>query len=262
MPSAPRFTAECFTPRRHALAARLPAFVVLACLLCCSCASEDEVVARAAHTEGWLRLLLALLLGLLLSFFGSLPMTGPLALLVLDRAVTRQRASAFWIAGAGAMVEGVIAGAVGTLLPLVLRHSTTIVLVARVAGALVILIVGMSLLLRPQLVAQLRTDQKRQSLMAGVLATALNPTLLATWTVTVTALNANGLLDGGLAAGSAFAVGVTAGVIAWCGLLLWVSRAGWTDKLVNSRAKLGRGIGGFLVLVGLAIFVRVAWERL
>jgi threonine/homoserine/homoserine lactone efflux protein len=228
-------------------------------LLLLGCAGGDEVAARAASSVGSVRLLLALLLGAGLSFAGSLPMTGPLALLVLDRAVARERASAFWIACAGALVEGGIAGAIGTLLPLVLRHSTAIVLVARVGGAVVILAVGVSLLVRPQMVTELKTERKRESFVAGLLATALNPTLIATWTVTVTALNANGLLDGGLRAGSIFGAGVAAGVLGWCGLVLWLSRADWTERLGRYRTRLGRSIGGILVLVAVLILLRVVF---
>jgi len=251
-------------PVRKRLLGKLPVglswlcFAAL-CLGAIGCGRGDEVAARAANSVGSVRLALAFLLGAGLSFAGSLPMTGPLSLLVLDRAVVRQRGSAFWIGCAGAIVEGAIAGAVGTLLPLVLRHSATIVLVARVGGALVILGVGVSLLVRPQMVTELKTDRKRESFVAGLLATALNPTLIATWTVTVTALNANGLLDGGLHAGSIFGAGVAAGVLGWCALVLWLSHANWTERLGRYRTRLGRSIGGILVLVSVGILLRVAF---
>src|SRR5687767_13271145 len=135
-------------------------------------------------------MLTALALGFGLAFVGSAPMTGPLALLVLDRVIVLQRGSAFWIALAGSLVEGFIALVIGTFLPLVLQHSQTIVLLARVSGALVICAVGVTLLARPGVLDAIKTERKRQSFLAGFLATALNPTLLATWTVAVTALHA------------------------------------------------------------------------
>jgi hypothetical protein len=118
-------------------------------------------------------------LGATLAFLGSVPMTGPLALLVLDRIIALQRRAAFWIALAGAVVEGVIAAIVATLLPLVLRHSEAIVFRARLSGAIVIFAIGMTLALRPELLESIKTDRKRQSFAAGFLTTALNPTLLA-----------------------------------------------------------------------------------
>ena len=79
--------------------------------------------------------MLCLCLGFVLSLLGSLPMTGPLALLVLDRVLSGQRRAALWIAASGALVEGVIAAAIATFLPLVLQHSESLVQVGRVSGA-------------------------------------------------------------------------------------------------------------------------------
>lgn len=212
-------------------------------------------MAHVAQTPGSWRLLLALLLGFVLSFLGSLPMTGPLALLVLDRTVIGERRSAFWIALSGALVEGVVAGAIAAFLPLVLRYSTSIVRIARVSGAIVIFVVGLSLVLRPQTVTQLQTTHKRQSLLAGFLATALNPTLLATWTIAVTALHANGLLDGGLRVGPLFGVGVVAGVIAWFVVLALLASVGSPARMGSYRAALGRSVGGILLVVSALTFL-------
>jgi threonine/homoserine/homoserine lactone efflux protein len=230
--------------------------LVFSCAL--GCASKGEIVARVAQTPGSWRLLLALLLGFAFSFLGSLPMTGPLALLVIDRMVSGQRRAAFWITLAGALVEGVIAAVIAALLPLVLQYSSSIVRVARISGAVVILVVGLSLLLRPQAVSQLETQHKSQSLLAGFLATALNPTLLATWTIAVTALHANGLLDGGFREGPLFGAGVVAGVLAWLFVLVLLARLGSPERMSRYRAALGRSVGGILVLVSALTFLHLA----
>jgi threonine/homoserine/homoserine lactone efflux protein len=201
-------------------------------------------------------MLIALLLGFGLSFIGSAPMTGPLALLVVDRVIAAQRASAFWIALAGALVEGVVAAGIGTFLPLVLRHSGSIVLIARVSGALVIFAIGVALLLRPGLLAALKTEHKRESFVAGFLATALNPTLLATWTVTVTALHSGGLLAGGYATGPIFGVGVALGALGWFIFILFVSRHWSSQRMLKYRGALARAIGLMLVAIGIGLFVR------
>jgi threonine/homoserine/homoserine lactone efflux protein len=201
-------------------------------------------------------MLTALALGFGLAFVGSVPMTGPLALLVLDRAIVRQRASAFWIALAGSLVEGLIAAGIGTFLPLVLQHSQTIVLLARVSGALVIFAVGVTLLVRPGVLDAIKTERKRQSFLAGFLATALNPTLLATWTVAVTALHANGLLPGGYRTGLAFGVGVGAGAVAWFALILLLARR-WSPRRASAyRGALARAVGVILILLGAIVFIR------
>src|SRR6185295_12836265 len=239
-------------------ASRKLALLLLAAL---GCAHQDQIVAQVAQTPGSWRLLLALLLGFALSFLGSLPMTGPLALLVLDRTVSGQRRSAFWIAFAGALVEGVIAAVIAALLPLVLQYSTSIVRIARVSGAVVIFVVGLSLVLRPQTVTQLETTHKGQSLLAGFLATALNPTLLATWTIAVTALHANGLLDGGWREGPVFGVGVVVGVLGWFLVLVALAPVGTPERMNRYRAALGRSVGGILLLVSALTFLHLAWPN-
>lgn len=203
-------------------------------------------------------MVVAFVLGFGLSLLGSVPMTGPLALLVLDRIISAQRASAFWIALSGAAVEAVLAAAVATFLPLLLPHSESVVRVARGSGALVILGVGLTLALKPSLLEKIKTERKNHSLLAGFLTTALNPTLLATWTVTVTALHTSGALSGGYAAGLAFGAGVFGGALAWFVLILLLSRSFRLAELTRYRHRLGRGVGVFLALLGAVLLVRTA----
>lgn len=206
-------------------------------------------------------LLLPLGLGGGLAFVGSVPMTGPLALLVIDRLLGAQRRAALWIAAAGALVEGFIAALVATLLPLVLRHSEVIIRGARTSGALVIFGVGVTLAIRPELLSAIKTEHKRQSFTAGFLSTALNPTLLATWTVAVTALHDAGLLRGGPGAGLAFGVGAGAGSLGWFVLLALLARQLPVWRLTRHRARLGRAIGVVLAVVGAVLFARAVLSR-
>lgn len=205
-------------------------------------------------------LLVTFALGGGLALIGSIPMTGPLALLVLDRLIAAQYRAALQIALAGALVEGVVATLVATLLPQVLRHSEQIVGYARLSGSLVIFAVGLTLALRPELLASIKTDHKRQSFAAGFLTTALNPTLLATWTVTVTALHANGLLQGRLGVGLVFGFGVAVGALAWFVLVGLLLRSSRPQLLTRHRQGVGRSIGVVLVALGALLFWRAAFS--
>jgi len=191
-----------------------------------------------------------------LAFVGSVPMTGPLALLFIDRLLAAQRRAALWISFAGALVEGFIAALVATLLPLVLQHSEAIIRHARISGSLVIFAVGMTLALRPDLLDAIKTERKRQSLSAGFLTTALNPTLLATWTITVTALHDGGLIEGGPASGLAFGLGVLSGSLGWFVLLALIARRIPLARLTRHRRTFGRSIGIILALLGASLFAR------
>jgi threonine/homoserine/homoserine lactone efflux protein len=199
----------------------------------------------------------ALVLGFGLSFLGSIPMTGPLALLVLDRIIAVQRAAAFWIAVAGALVEAVVAGAVATFLPLLLPRSELVVRFARSSGALVIFAVGVLLMIRPELLTAIKTERKQHSMLAGFLATALNPTLLATWTVMVTSLHSSGLLAAGYLSGLAFGLGVGAGALAWFFVVILLSNRFRLQQLTNHRLELGRAVGVLLMLVGGALLIQI-----
>lgn len=200
----------------------------------------------------------ALVLGFGLSFVGSIPMTGPLALLVLDRIIAVQRAAAFWIAVAGALVEAVVAGAVATFLPLLLPRSELVIRFARSSGALVIFGVGVLLMIRPELLTAIKTERKQHSLLAGFLATALNPTLLATWTVIVTSLHSSGVLAAGYLSGLAFGLGVGGGALAWFFVVILLSNRFRLQQLTNHRLELGRAVGVLLMLVGGALLIQIS----
>jgi threonine/homoserine/homoserine lactone efflux protein len=198
----------------------------------------------------------ALVLGFGLSFVGSIPMTGPLALLVIDRVIALQRRAAFWIAFAGAVVEALVAAAVATFLPLLLPRSDTIIRFARSSGALVIFAVGVLLLVRPHLLSTIKTEHHHHSLLAGVLATALNPTLLATWTVIVTSLHSSGTIDGGYPSGLSFGFGVGSGALAWFVLVIVLARRfSVLQQFTHRRVELARTVGVLLMLVGGALLV-------
>jgi len=200
----------------------------------------------------------ALVLGFGLSFVGSIPMTGPLALLVLDRIIAVQRAAAFWIAVAGALVEAAVAGAVATFLPLLLPRSEIVVRFARSSGALVIFAVGVLLMIKPELLTAIKTERKQHSLLAGFLATALNPTLLATWTVIVTSLHSSGVLAAGYLSGLTFGLGVGGGALGWFFVVILLSNRFRLQQLTNHRLELGRGVGVLLMLVGGALLIQIS----
>ncbi len=262
-----RIASQVRLPPAILAAAHLPGYAdratlrALFCfLLLIACAEREqraavEMGAHVAQSVSSASLFSCLVIGFVLSLLGSLPMTGPLALLVLDRVMIGQRRAALWIAISGALVEGAIATLIATLLPLVLQHSTSLVRVGRVGGAAVIFIVGLALVVRPQTVGEIETQRPGQGLLVGFLATSLNPTLLATWTIAVTALHANGLLQGGFWQGPSFGAGVVLGVLGWFGLLVALARLSTPQRMRHYRVALGRGVGGVLLLVSVFTFL-------
>ncbi len=183
-------------------------------------------------------------------------MTGPLSALVLERALSGKRESATLSALGGSLVEGVIAASLGSFVPQLLAYSDSLVRTTRTLGALVVFSVGLLLILRPGLFDSLDSERRVSSLRAGVLTTALNPTLFATWTLAVTSLFSAGWLVGGLVQGLEFGCGVALGSFSWLVLIvLVVSRLG-RSGLFKHKALLMRIIGLILCTAGVVLFVQ------
>jgi len=191
------------------------------------------------------------LLGTGIAFVGSIPIAGPLAVLIVDRAAGGRREEGFFIALGGAIAE---AGyAVAVLFPLVLGISQTVVLVSRIAGAVLIGVIGAVLMVRPNVVRAASTERRSGGFLTGMVLSGFNPTLLATWTVMVATLNAHGLLGTSVADAALFAVGVAVGVTGWFALLLRLSKATEDFLSGSRRIRTIRALG--LVLLGVGCYL-------
>jgi threonine/homoserine/homoserine lactone efflux protein len=171
--------------------------------------------------------LLALLAGTVMGFIGSMPIAGPVAVLVLERGLVRRGREGLGIALGAAAGESVYAffssWGVGAFLgayPRVLPAS-------RLLGAALLVVLGIYLATRRRRAppAEQPPDtgqrgQKRRGFVLGASLTLLNPTLIATWTVVVAAAHGAGLLAAGLWPAIGFATGVGAGIVAWFAVLL------------------------------------------
>ena len=84
-----------------------------------------------------------------IAFVGSVPIAGPLAALVLDRAMKGDRRGGLSLALGGALVEASYAFGAALLFPVVVAHSGTVILATRGVGAVLIGICGLVLLVHP-----------------------------------------------------------------------------------------------------------------
>src|SRR6187399_1069788 len=132
------------------------------------------------------------MLGFGIAFIGSMPMSGPVAVLIMTRALRRERTPALLIALGASLVEATYAGAIAFFLPLLLGKTRAVVLASLGLGCLVVTALG--LLLLPAAVSKVADSSPRRGFLRGALSALLNPTLIATWTVAVSALSANGWL--------------------------------------------------------------------
>lgn len=179
-------------------------------------------------------------------------------MLVLDRAFRGERRKAIAIAGGASLAEAAHAFAVGLTLPLLLSRWPAILVLARGAGAALLLVVGLLLAVKPALVSRSDVQGRGGNFVTGLAAAGLNPTLLVSWTAVISAFYGEGWLMRTSSAAAAFALGVGIGVVGWLvSVVFWANRlSGRMDA--RKRGRIVQGFGFFLMAVGGYIAVRLA----
>jgi threonine/homoserine/homoserine lactone efflux protein len=205
-------------------------------------------------------MLLPLLLGFAFGYIGSMPVAGPISVLVLHLALIHDSRHAIFVAAGGALAEGLYALLAFWGLSTVLASHPTVLPVSRVVGAALLLAAGLAMLLTrihaapPQPHGPHRGNKR--SFALGFLITALNPTLIVTWTTAVAALEASGLLAMDRAQAPPFAAAVCCGIVAWFATLLWLVGR-WRNRVsVRALGRFKRVMGAALVATGGWILAR------
>jgi len=204
-------------------------------------------------------LVVAAVLGTVIAFFGSVPVAGPLAVLVLERAVSGRRREGLFVAFGGALAEAVVAFVVALLFPLLLL-SPTVVMVSRIAGAAIVGTIGLVLLVHPEVVQRPPTARPGGSFLTGLVLSSANPTLVATWTVVVATLNSHGLLGRSAAAAAFFGLGVGIGVAGWFSVAVLVSGKAQDYVRGRRRTLVIRALGIILLCAGGYLLIRSIHE--
>jgi threonine/homoserine/homoserine lactone efflux protein len=172
---------------------------------------------------------LALLAGAVMGFLGSMPIAGPVAVLVLERGLVRRGREGLGVALGAAAGESVYAFVACWGVGAFLGAYPKVVPASRLFGAAVLVVLGLYLATRrrgPAPPAETGTPppplrgQKRRGFVLGASLTLLNPTIIASWTVVVTAAHGAGVLASGLLPAIGFAAGVGLGIVGWFVTLL------------------------------------------
>ncbi len=167
-------------------------------------------------------MLLLLALALISGFVGSMPVAGPVAVLVLRAAFRGRSEAALQIAAGCAVAEGTYGAFAFVGVAALAQRYAWFGTLAGFGGALVLVLVGSVLVFKRQPLDA--APPQRPSLipaaagqwLLGFSATALNPTIVASWTAVVTSWHGMGLVHN--AAGSdavVVGVGIAAGVVLW-----------------------------------------------
>ncbi len=194
--------------------------------------------------------------GLLFGFFGSMPLAGPISVLVFSRGVQGRFRTGFFTSLGASVAESLYAFAAFYGLAALLEQVPQVIPWSRGIAAVMLALVGVMLVREDRLPTPREgRERKRHAILAGFLVTALNPTLLATWSAASTTLLATGWVPLTPDLAWLFALGVCIGDIAWYSLLLKVTHV--------YRSRVGMGVlvttvrvtGAFLILLS----VYFAW---
>ena len=204
---------------------------------------------------------MALLVGVVLGFFGSIPLAGPASILVFKNALEKGHREGIDIAVGAAVGEGVYAFIAFWGLTTVLEQFPMLVPASKIAGAILVIALGIYLVARRtnpnEMHAQNLADRQERRWLRGFLSAVLNPTLLATWTTVVTGIHAASLVDPSPRGALPFALGVAVGIVGWFAFLIQVIVRRFRERLQpESIARLVRGFGWAMIGIGAIIMSR------
>lgn len=208
---------------------------------------------------------IALIAGLVLGFFGSIPVAGPVSILVIKNALEKGIKQGIDIAIGASVGEAVYAFIAFWGLTTVLEQFPVLVPISKIAGAVLVIALGIYLVVRrtnpTDMHAANLADRQERRLLRGFLSAFLNPTLLATWTTVVTALHATSLVDPSPRGAIPFAIGVGIGIFGWFAFLVEIVVRRFRDRLAPENVqKVVRGFGWAMIGLGAIIVSRAVFH--
>lgn len=200
------------------------------------------------------RMIFAALLGLAFGFVGSIPIAGPISALVLKRGLAHRYASAALIGVGGALAEGIYAFLAFWGFSSYLTVYPWIEPVSRCVAAIILAGLGISFIRYhgAKEVVEKRDPSLPRSFGIGFTITLLNPTLLATWAATTTAVYSSSLFTITPAHALPFAAGATTGIATWFVLFSLLMKRYKSRFQPTTLEKIVRGVG--VALLGLSLW--------
>jgi threonine/homoserine/homoserine lactone efflux protein len=206
----------------------------------------------------------AALLGFCFGYVGSMPVAGPIAVLVFGRGLEDRTRNGLYLASGAAIAESVYAYLAFWGFSAFLTRYPWIEPTSRVAAAVLLTGLGIHFYRRQPTgegaPAPLQNHGNKRSFVLGLTITALNPTLLATWTAAVTTVYSLDIVSFDGSGALPFSLGACTGIVGWFATLLSLMNR---FKARFSRASIDRvvhGMGIFLILLGLGIAARFAYR--
>jgi threonine/homoserine/homoserine lactone efflux protein len=209
----------------------------------------------------------AALIGFAFGFFGSVPIAGPIAALVLQRGLTGRYKDGAAIGLGCAVAEAGYAFLAWWGFSTFLAAYPIVEPLSRLLAALILFGLGISFARYrgPTLTDERPPAQSTsRSLLLGFSITALNPTLIATWSAATTTLYSTGLIAADPINGLPFASGTFGGIAGWFLLLTYLLKRYGARFRRETMDLTVRAVGWLIVLLSLFFayrFVSFGIER-
>jgi threonine/homoserine/homoserine lactone efflux protein len=199
-------------------------------------------------------MLAALVIGFCFGFFGSIPVAGPIAAIVLKRGLTGRFASAAFVGIGGGIAEALYAFLAFWGYATWLADKPWVEPISRSVAAIILIALGISF-------ARYRSkeggtvtkvdESMPKSLLLGFTITALNPTLIVTWTAATTTLAASDIVTLEPIDAIPFSLGALAGIVGWFAMLTVLLRR-YGPRFDKHKLDLFvRGVGVLILGLGL-----------
>lgn len=167
-------------------------------------------------------MIVATLTGLLFGFVASMPIAGPISALVFERAVRGRMREGFSVAIGAAAAEAVYAALAFWGFASLLERYAWIQSLSDGLAAVILAVLGVLFLCHRRTETSNAGGPERSGtgLLLGFTVTALNPTLIATWSAASAMLLSTGLVDLQSHHALPFGLGALLGIVLWFATLL------------------------------------------
>ncbi|MGH7682265.1 MAG: LysE family translocator [Candidatus Eiseniibacteriota bacterium] len=195
-------------------------------------------------------------LGFGLGFVGSMPIAGPVSLLVAERGVAARYRDGFLLACGAAVAEAGYCAAALYGYDFLLDRWPPLRPLLSAIGALLLIALGIHFIRRRRPRAEGHAPSRAlvarsHQAALGFTLVVLNPSVLVSWLAVLAALHATGLKPEGASDRLLFVAGVGLGIVTWFGGLLAMLRRGRERMSPVVLDRMVRALGGVLCAVGL-----------
>lgn len=148
-------------------------------------------------------------------FVGSMPLAGPIAILAVSRATQKKYGDAARIGVGAAAAEGIYAGLAFWGYTTFLARHAIVVPISHGATAIVLVGVGIRFMVWTPTEGTKQSANHAGTALLGFSVSAINPTLLLTWSAAVAFLYSKGLTEPPALYAVPFGLSAAAGIGAW-----------------------------------------------